>query len=77
MRSASWTNKALASARASSLRLKCSGITHGHSKDKRGDLKQFMMEAVCVKGSVTLLGAVLSGNTSDKKAERIEALGFI
>ena len=47
-------------------------ITHGHSKDKRPDLKQFMMEAVCVKGSVPLLGAVLSGNTSDKKANNAE-----
>jgi transposase len=47
-------------------------ITHGHSKDKRPDLKQFMMEALCVKGSVPLLGAALSGNTSDKKANNAE-----
>lgn len=47
-------------------------ITHGHSKDKRPDLKQFMIEALCVKGSVPLLGAVLSGNTSDKKANNAE-----
>ena len=47
-------------------------ITYGHSKDKRPDMKQFMMEALCVKGSVPLLGAVLSGNTSDKKANNAE-----
>jgi len=47
-------------------------VTHGHSKDKRPDMKQFMMEALCVKGSVPLLGAVLSGNTSDKKANNAE-----
>lgn len=47
-------------------------ITYGHSKDKRPDLKQFMMEALCVKGGVPLLGAVLSGNTSDKKANNAE-----
>lgn len=47
-------------------------ITYGHSKDKRPDLKQFMMEAICIKGNVPLLGAVLSGNTSDKKANNAE-----
>lgn len=47
-------------------------ITYGYSKDKRPDLKQFMIEALCVKGSVPLLGAVLSGNTSDKKANNAE-----
>jgi len=47
-------------------------ITYGHSKDKRPDMKQFMIEALCVKGSVPLLGAVLSGNTSDKKANNAE-----
>ena len=47
-------------------------ITYGHSKDKRPDMKQFMMEALCVKGNVPLLGAVLSGNTSDKKANNAE-----
>jgi len=47
-------------------------VTHGHSKDKRPDVKQFMMEALCVKGSVPLLGAFLSGNTSDIKANNAE-----
>lgn len=47
-------------------------ITYGHSKDKRPDMKQFMMEALCVKGNVPLLGAVVSGNTSDKKANNAE-----
>lgn len=47
-------------------------ITYGHSKDKRPDMKQFMMDALCVKGNIPLLGAVLSGNTSDKKANNAE-----
>lgn len=47
-------------------------IVHGFSKDKRPDMKQFMIEALCVKGNVPLLGAVLSGNTSDKKANNVE-----
>ncbi len=47
-------------------------ITHGHSKDRRPDMKQFMIEALCVKGSVPLPGAVLSGNTSDKMANNAE-----
>ena len=47
-------------------------VTYGHSKDKRPDLKQFMVEALCVEGAVPLLGAVLSGNTSDKKANNAE-----
>jgi transposase len=47
-------------------------ITYGHSKDKRPDMKQFMIEALCVEGGVPLLGSVLSGNTSDKKANNVE-----
>lgn len=47
-------------------------ITHGHSKDLRPDMKQFMMSALCVEGHIPLLGAVLSGNKSDKKANNTE-----
>lgn len=41
-------------------------ITHGHSKDKRPDLKQFMTELLCVARSVPIFGKTLDGNSSDK-----------
>lgn len=41
-------------------------ITHGHSKDKRPDLKQMMYGLVTSTDGVPLVGQVLSGNTSDK-----------
>jgi transposase len=41
-------------------------VTHGHSKDKRPDLKQFMTELLCVERGVPIFGAVLDGNSSDK-----------
>lgn len=41
-------------------------ITHGHSKDKRPDLKQFMTELLCVERGVPIFGKILSGNSSDK-----------
>ncbi len=47
-------------------------IVHGHSKDHRPDLKQFLMSCLCVEGSIPLLGAVHSGNKSDKKANNQE-----
>ena len=47
-------------------------IVHGHSKDGRSDLKQFMMGCLCVEGSIPLLGAVYSGNKSDKRANNQE-----
>lgn len=47
-------------------------ITHGYSKDHRPDLKQFMMDSLCIEGAIPLLGAVLSGNKSDKKANNNE-----
>ena len=47
-------------------------ITHGHSKDLRPDMKQFMMDALCVEGAIPLLGATLSGNKADKKANNTE-----
>ena len=47
-------------------------VTYGHSKDRRPDLKQFMIGSLCVEGGVPLLGAVLSGNTSDKTANNAE-----
>lgn len=42
-------------------------ITHGHSKDKRPDLKQFVLSLLCVDGDVPIVGKLEDGNASDKK----------
>ncbi len=47
-------------------------IVHGHSKDKRPDLKQFLYSCLCAGGNIPLLGAVCSGNQSDKKTNNQE-----
>lgn len=41
-------------------------ITHGYSKDKRPDLKQFVLSLLCVDGNVPILGTIEDGNASDK-----------
>lgn len=41
-------------------------ITYGYSKDKRPDLKQFMISALCVEYNIPLLGGCHDGNASDK-----------
>lgn len=41
-------------------------ITYGHSKDKRPDLKQFLIEMLCVDRNIPVLGATRDGNGSDK-----------
>jgi transposase len=41
-------------------------ITHGHSKDNRPDLKQFLIKMLCVDKNIPLLGGCEDGNTSDK-----------
>lgn len=41
-------------------------ITYGHSKDKRPDLKQFLVEMLCVDRNIPLFGATRDGNASDK-----------
>jgi len=41
-------------------------ITYGHSKDKRSDLKQFLIEMLCVDRNIPILGATRDGNGSDK-----------
>jgi transposase len=41
-------------------------ITHGHSKDHRPDLKQFLMEMLCVDKNIPIMGGCLNGNSSDK-----------
>jgi len=41
-------------------------ITYGHSKDKRPDLKQFVVSMLCVERNIPLLGVCHNGNSSDK-----------
>ena len=41
-------------------------ITHGYSKDKRPDLKQFVFSTLCVDRAVPLWGKPEDGNASDK-----------
>jgi transposase len=45
-------------------------VHHGHSKDKRSDLKQFMIELLCVDRNVPVAGRTLDGNSSDKASNR-------
>jgi transposase len=41
-------------------------ITYGHSKDRRPDLKQFLIKALCIDRNIPLLGGCEDGNASDK-----------
>ena len=41
-------------------------ITYGYSKDKRPDLKQFLISMLCVDRNIPILGATKDGNASDK-----------
>ncbi len=45
-------------------------LTHGFSKDKRPDLKQFVLSLLCVEGNPPCHGGVLFGNAPDKKINR-------
>lgn len=42
-------------------------ITHGFSKDKRPDLKQFIFSLLCVEGNLPCHAGILDGNAADKK----------
>jgi len=42
-------------------------ITHGFSKDKRPDLKQFIISLLCVEDNLPCHARILDGNASDKK----------
>ncbi len=42
-------------------------MTQGYSKDKRADLKQFVLSLLCVDGDVPIVGKLEDGNASDKK----------
>jgi transposase len=41
-------------------------VTHGYSKDKRPDLKQFVLSMLCVDRAVSVWGKPEDGNASDK-----------
>src|SRR3989442_4179573 len=41
-------------------------VTYGYSKDKRPDLKQFILSTLCVDSAVPMWGKVDDGNASDK-----------
>jgi len=41
-------------------------ITHGHSKDHRPDLKQFLISMLCVDRNIPIVGSPKDGNASDK-----------
>jgi transposase len=41
-------------------------ITYGHRKDKRPDLKQFLVSMLCVDHNIPVFGAAKDGNASDK-----------
>ena len=51
-------------------------ITYGHSKDKRPDLKQFLVEMLCVDRNIPILGTTEDGNASDKTLNN-ELLGGV
>jgi transposase len=42
-------------------------LTYGHSKDRRPDLKQFLIKMLCVHRNIPIIGGCESGNSSDKK----------
>ncbi len=41
-------------------------ITHGHSKEHRPDLKQFVFSLLCTGGDIPIIGRCEDGNASDK-----------
>jgi transposase len=47
-------------------------ITYGYSKDKRADLKQFMISLLCVEGNIPLAGKVQDGNAADTELNNEE-----
>lgn len=47
-------------------------ITHGYSKDKRPDLKQFMVSMLCVEGNIPISGKMQNGNSGDEKLNNEE-----
>lgn len=54
-------------------------ITYGYSKDKRMDLKQFMVSMLCVEGNIPISGKMQDGNSSDEKLnnEELQRIGTL
>jgi transposase len=42
-------------------------FNYGYSKDKRPDLKKFMVSMICVEGNIPISGKMQNGNSSDEK----------
>jgi transposase len=47
-------------------------ITYGYSKDKRFDLKQFMVSMLCVEGNIPISGKMQDGNSGDERLNNEE-----
>jgi transposase len=47
-------------------------ITYGYSKDKRPDLKQFMISMLCIEGNIPISGKMQNGNASDNQLNNEE-----
>lgn len=58
--------------RESASNTKAPHITYGYSKDKRPDLKQFMVSMLCVEGNIPITGKMQNGNSSDDKLNNEE-----
>jgi len=41
-------------------------VIYGHSKDRRPDLKQFLLKMLCIHRNIPIIGGCESGNESDK-----------
>lgn len=41
-------------------------VTFGHSRDRRPDLKQFLIKMLCIQRNIPIIGGCESGNESDK-----------
>ena len=46
-------------------------VTYGHSKDRRPDLKQFLIKMLCVHHNIPIIGGCESGNESDKTINNV------
>ena len=57
---------------SSSPNKKAPHVTYGYSKDKRPDLKQFMVSMLCVEGNIPISGKMQNGNSSDEKLNNEE-----
>lgn len=47
-------------------------VTYGYSKDKRPDLKQFMVSMLCAEGNIPISGKMQNGNSSDENLNNEE-----